>query len=45
MYLILAASLAFILSIVFTLLIKKIALKYNIVDKPDKARKIHKNLR
>jgi len=34
-------AIAFILSLVFTLLVKKVALKYKVIDSPDKPRKIH----
>lgn len=39
-YIIPAAS-AFILAVIFTWLVLLLALKFNIVDKPDKARKLH----
>lgn len=32
----------FLLAVIFTVIVKKIALRFNIVDEPDKERKIHK---
>jgi len=42
MYFLLIFITAVLLSAVFTFLIKKISLKYNILDRPDSERKIHK---
>ncbi|MCX6798449.1 MAG: MraY family glycosyltransferase, partial [Candidatus Falkowbacteria bacterium] len=38
----LAAAATFILTIILTLTVKRMALKFNIVDEPDEQRKIHK---
>lgn len=40
---ILAFALAFLITVLFTYLVRKLSLQYNIVDRPNKKRKIHKS--
>ncbi|MFA6296188.1 MAG: MraY family glycosyltransferase [Patescibacteria group bacterium] len=40
---VLAFALAFLVTLLFTYLIRKVALQYQIVDRPNKKRKIHRN--